>query len=119
MAAIHVLEHFYKWEVASILREWRRILKPGGKLILELPCMNKVADYMGWAALYKIDMLDFMSMHSLYGDDKHEDPAMCHKWAWFKDPLENLLKDVGFAEVNFVEPRYHFLFRDQRFECVK
>ena len=35
--AIHVIEHFYHWEVGDLLREWVRVLKPGGKLILECP----------------------------------------------------------------------------------
>lgn len=35
--AVHVVEHFWRWEVADILREWVRVLKPGGKMILECP----------------------------------------------------------------------------------
>ena len=35
--AVHVVEHFWRWEVVNILKEWLRVLKPGGKLILELP----------------------------------------------------------------------------------
>jgi predicted SAM-dependent methyltransferase len=46
VAAIHVLEHFYEWEVYDLLTEWKRVLKPGGKMILELPCMDKVFAYV-------------------------------------------------------------------------
>ena len=35
--AVHVVEHFYYWEVIPLLKSWRRLLKPGGKLILECP----------------------------------------------------------------------------------
>ena len=26
--AVHVIEHFWRWEVVSILKEWVRVLKP-------------------------------------------------------------------------------------------
>ena len=32
--AVHVVEHFWRWEVVDILKEWVRVLKPGGKMIL-------------------------------------------------------------------------------------
>ena len=27
--ALHVIEHFYRWEVEEVLAEWRRLLSPG------------------------------------------------------------------------------------------
>ncbi len=33
--AIHVVEHFWRWEVVNVLTEWVRVLKPGGKMVLE------------------------------------------------------------------------------------
>jgi predicted SAM-dependent methyltransferase len=39
--AIHVLEHIQRWETEDVLKEWRRVLKPGGKLIIEVPCLDK------------------------------------------------------------------------------
>lgn len=119
VAAIHVLEHFYRWEVESILIEWRRILKPGGVLIIELPCMDKICNYMAWCTDNKQDMLPFMSIHALYGDDKHRDPAMCHKWGWFTTQLKDTLMRVGFSKIEQCTPLYHFPFRDQRWECTK
>ncbi len=119
VAAIHVLEHFYEWEAKALLTEWKRILKPGGKLILELPCMDKIFGYVIWCIQHKSSMEAFMTVHALYGDPKHEDPGMCHKWGWFKHPLFELLERVGWSKIEDCEPRYHFEFRDQRWECTK
>ena len=35
--SVHVVEHFWRWEVEQVLSEWVRVLKPKGKLILECP----------------------------------------------------------------------------------
>jgi SAM-dependent methyltransferase len=35
--SVHVVEHFWRWEVRDILREWVRVLKPGGRMIVECP----------------------------------------------------------------------------------
>ena len=119
VAAIHVVEHFYKWEVKPLLLEWKRILKPGGKMILELPCMEKVFMYIAHALSNEEPLMEFMTLHALYGDAKHEDPAMCHRWGWFKDELGTVLADVGMQDIRFKTPKYHFAVRDMRFECLK
>lgn len=119
VAAIHVLEHFYAWEVADILREWKRILKPGGKLILELPCMDKVLGYALYCVQNNEDLMPFMTLHAWWGDPQHKSVEMTHKWGWFTKPMSDMLHSVGFSSVEQAEPRYHFPFRDMRFECVK
>ena len=119
VAAIHVLEHFYEWEVADLLTEWKRVLKPGGKMILELPCMDKVFAYVTNCVHSKEPLQPFMTMWALYGDPKHKSEAMCHKWGWFQNPLRNMLESVGMTEIKFCEPNYHFPFRDMRVECYK
>jgi ubiquinone/menaquinone biosynthesis C-methylase UbiE len=119
VAAIHVLEHFYEWEVADLLTEWKRVLKPGGKMILELPCMDKVFAYVSNCVINKEPLQPFMTLLALYGDPKHKSEAMCHKWGWFQNPLRNMLESVGMTEIKFCEPNYHFPFRDMRVECLK
>ena len=119
VAAIHVLEHFYQWEAEEVLTEWRRILKPGGKMILELPCMDKVLRYIGLCIEKKEPLQDFMTAFALWGDPKYKDPAMCHRWGWSMKQLHDVMENVGMREIEFVEPRYHFKFRDMRVEAIK
>ena len=119
VAAIHVVEHVHEWEVLPMIREWRRILKPGGKMILELPCMNKVFNYMAWCHQTKQSILGFMSLDALYGDTVYRNPAMCHKWGWFIEPFRKMLAAAEMRNIECCDPRYHFQFRDMRWECVK
>ncbi len=119
VAAIHVLEHFYEWEVFDVLTEWKRILKPNGKMILELPCMDKVFAYVHNCVVSKQPLQPFMTLLALYGDPKHKQSAMCHKWGWFQEPLRQMLESVGMERIEFCVPKYHFPFRDMRIECYK
>ncbi len=119
VAAIHVLEHLYEWDAFRALTEWKRILKPGGTLILELPCMDKVFMYIGRCVEANEPILTFMSSHVFWGDPKHHDPLMCHRWGYFIGPLKQLLEQVGFSHIERQEARYHHPCRDMRWECVK
>lgn len=42
--ASHVLEHFGRWEYRDVLREWQRVLAPGGVLRLAVPDFAACAD---------------------------------------------------------------------------
>lgn len=119
-AAIHVIEHFYQWEAPEVLKEWLRVLKPGGKLILECPCLDKVYEYIvklvqsGHATKSQ-----FMTTFVFWGDPKYRDPYMVHRWGYFKETLVELMQSVGFRDVTVEEPRYHFAMRDMRVTGVK
>jgi SAM-dependent methyltransferase len=119
VAAIHVLEHFYEWEAEPLLREWARILKPGGKMILELPCMDKVFAYIADAVKHGRGIQPFMTLDALYGDRKEHAVPMAHKFGWFGRDLMDLLKKIGMTDVKFLDPKYHFRFRDMRIEATK
>lgn len=116
--AIHVIEHFYIWEVMDVLRHWRKILKTNGKLFLELPCGEKVIGHAAQAILCGSDPAPAI-MFGLYGDYRYKDPLMCHRWLYTSDMMQNLLKEVGFTAVYDEEPKYHVKVRDMRWVAMK
>jgi len=91
--AVHILEHFYEWEVPGVLSEWKRVLKPGGKLIMEMPDIFKAARNL------LEGQSDMWAMWPMYGDNTLKDPLMCHKWGWSYKTLSPLLKELGFTSV--------------------
>lgn len=112
---IHVIEHFYQWEAPVVLAEWRRVLKRGGSLILELPNIRKACQN-----LLK-GRSDQMSMWALYGNPDDHFPYNAHKWGYTPGTLDKLLAQVGFEMIEFKPPETHGrkLDRDMRVEAVR
>lgn len=116
--SIHLIEHLYKWHVMDALREWYRILKPNGKLIIECPNIAFVCSWL-------LDSQDFdenpnnLGINALYGDPSYRDPHMTHKWGYTPVTLEILLRKVGFREVIQKVAETHVKERDFRIEAKK
>lgn len=111
--AIHVIEHFYLWEVTSLLMEWRRVLLPGGKIILECPDLEKASQ------LFLKGAKDQMGMWAFYGNPTLKNPLHCHKWGYSPSSLEEQLRKAGFKGCVVKEPQFKFKERDMRMEAYK
>lgn len=119
--AIHLFEHLYRWECDGVLREWRRLLKVGGLLVLEMPdllktCKNVVDGVRGGKHP------DQLTMWSLYGDPRDKDQHMTHRWAWHPASLSELLAEHGFSEMKEKPTQFHRAgkeYRDFRMEARK
>ena len=98
--AVHFVEHFYYWEVIPLLKSWRRLLKPGGKLILECPTLLYACQMIveNPAICSQAGKAGQMSMWPLYGDPSWKDQLMCHDWAYTPDSLKAVLLEAGFVQ---------------------
>ena len=113
--ALHLIEHFYLWEAPAVLAEWRRLLRPAGKLTLELPNLRKACENV------LAGRADQMAMWPLYGDPGHRDPFMCHRWGYTPETITALLQANGFSSVQVLPPKTHGgnPQRDMRVEAIK
>lgn len=116
LMAIHVFEHIYPHDAMTALQEWRRLLIPGGKLILEMPDIVKCA-----RNLLK-GQPDHLSLLGMFGENKngrHEDD---HKWGWTFRTLCPLVKSAGFKDVIEKTTVFHKKgrnVRDFRLEAIR
>ena len=101
LQAMHALEHVYAWEAPNLLAEWRRLLRPGGLLVLELPNLEHAARNL------LEGQKDQMSMWPLYGDPSWRDPYMCHRYGYTPKTLEALLTAGGFSSILHMPPQTH------------
>lgn len=119
VAAIHVFEHFYYWDVANVLMEWKRVLKTGGSLILELPDMKKIMGHIMHRMKKGESPHPRFSWLAIWGDPVYKDPAMCHKWGYTSDDVVRLLQTAGFVNMRVEQPKYHYPQRDMRIVAIK
>jgi predicted SAM-dependent methyltransferase len=85
--AIHLFEHLYRWEVEGALREWGRLLQPGGLLILELPDLVKCCKNYLEGRMRGGKNPDQLARWGIYGDPRSGNPYMNHRWGYSPDEL--------------------------------
>uniref|UniRef100_B8HX12 Methyltransferase type 11 domain-containing protein n=1 Tax=Cyanothece sp. (strain PCC 7425 / ATCC 29141) TaxID=395961 RepID=B8HX12_CYAP4 len=93
--ASHVLEHFYynvNSELLCTLREWRRVLVPGGQLLISVPDLRTLCWLYLNPNLLPMERLHIMRM--MFGGQLNEHDV--HKVGLDVDILALYLGDAGF-----------------------
>jgi predicted SAM-dependent methyltransferase len=93
--ASHVLEHFSHLRTLDVLKEWRRVLKKGGKAYIAVP------DFRAVLNIYKEFGMVTWVTHMLYGDQEY--PLAYHYTIFDSESLPNLLHEAGFSLVQQVQ----------------
>lgn len=120
--AIHLFEHLYRWEIDSALAEWRRLLKPGGLLILELPNLVKCCENYLAGRMRGGKDPDQLARWGIYGDPRTENHWMNHRWGYSPSELMAILHERGFIRAVEVPTQFHPAgrsHRDMRIEAFK
>ncbi len=110
--ACHIFEHLNPYKVGEILLEWKRVIKPGGKLIMEMPdilelCKNfEKADKNG---RYRL-------LNCIYGTTQIEHP---HVFGWYPEILNDHLIYAGFENILFMPAKVDHWGFNLRVECGK
>jgi ubiquinone/menaquinone biosynthesis C-methylase UbiE len=119
---IHIVEHFWRWEIIDVMREWIRVLKTGRKLIIECPnllsaCKELVNDPINASSHGKYGQ---KTMWVLYGDPSWKDPFMMHKWGYTPQSLAQLMHECGLKNIQQEKAQFKLKEpRDMRITGIK
>ena len=110
MRACDIIEHFSYRDTLRVLAEWRRVLKPGGRIFIQCPNAKLIAkSWLEGTLPIMGDMpIDFSASYWIMGGQ--EDDTFAKKgddWRWnahytlfSPESLEFYLKMVGFSSVS-------------------
>lgn len=101
----HVLEHFdYKKELLQTLKEWRRVLEPGGKLYVSVPDLDVLCRlFLDRKQLSGNER--FLVMRMMFGG--HVDEYDYHLVGLNDELLAAFLQEAGFVDIRRV-PAFGF-----------
>ena len=123
----HLLEHLTYKDAFMALKEWHRILKKGGTLLIELPNLQRCVEMIynkepGEA--FKYALIGIYGGGYLPDKSRPDSIHQLHKSGWTLDYLKDSLLSMGFSKVNSIPitqewrkaSQYN---RDMRLECTK
>jgi predicted SAM-dependent methyltransferase len=98
----HVLEHFHTWDVPGALREWARVLRPRGWMMVCVPDFDWVVrQYRKDPSVLSVkgDPRDAAVLISLYGESFHTPKPWYEHWMIYNfESLGGLLRAHGGLE---------------------
>ncbi len=109
LLVIHAFEHLNPYYVQSILTDWLRILKPGGKLIMEMPDIEALCEQFT-----KTESLQkrYGILNAIYGsvnttnDGEPSDITSPHLFGWWRDSLYDMLHNIGYTNIQFMPEQF-------------
>lgn len=114
--AIHLVEHIYPHDLHATLVEWHRLLKPGGRLVLEMPDIEKCCRNL----IKGTD--ESLSLRGIYGDNPNGSHWDDHKTGWSFRTLAPVVANAGFRSIVEKQTEFHKKgrgIRDFRLEAMK
>jgi predicted SAM-dependent methyltransferase len=113
--ASHVLEHFdFKGALVRALKQWHRVLKPGGKIYISVPNLEVLCRFFAMKDEFTLKQR-MMLMHMMFGG--HESSDDYHYTGFDVDILGQFLAKAGFTRM---EPVEEFgIFEDTSAVCIK
>jgi len=93
--ASHILEHFKHIHTSDILKEWRRVLKPGGVLKISVPDFRRAVEIY-----LQTGMKDWI-VYFLWGDQLYD--GADHRQGFDEGRLRSYLEKAGFTDISVVE----------------
>lgn len=103
--ASHVFEHLNPYHSLDILKDWNRVLRPGGKLIMEMPNIEELCKRFVTASTgerYGILNAIYGSVNTT-GEGGPDNITSPHLFGWWPQSLHDHLTNAGFVDIQFMD----------------
>jgi SAM-dependent methyltransferase len=117
----HNLEHVYSHEVPVVLRNFFRVLRPGGEALITMPDLQQVAQLVARGKLedvaYQSPAGPIAPLDILYGHRasvQQGNEFMSHRTGFTARTLTQKLTDAGFVDVTVTAPKDFSLWASAR-----
>lgn len=100
--ASDVLEHLPTNDVYRTLKEWRRVLKPGGEITIRIPHLTKIFRKALRGSLSANVVIRLIYGNQKYGGEEH--PGNFHRSGLTEDQICRIMRRVGFKVVSVESP---------------
>ncbi|WP_152053992.1 class I SAM-dependent methyltransferase [Tautonia marina] len=112
----HTVDHFTRWQAMDMFADWYRMIKPGGKVAMELADFNRCVLWLFHPSRRKREL----ARNQFYGNQWDRIDYETHRYVWSAGELKKALKEIGFSRVTISHAtQTHHPGRDMRIEATK
>ena len=112
----HTLEHFTRWEAIDMLGDWHRMLRTGGRLVIETPDFRRCVLWLFHPRRNKRRLARRM----FYGNQWNRIDYETHRYVWSSREIRAVLAQIGFSRVVVThQTETHYPGRDMRIDARK
>ncbi len=101
--ASHLFEHLNPYHCLDILKGWWRVLRPGGKLVMEMPDIEQLCKRFVTASIgerYGILNAVYGSVNTT-GEGDQSNITSPHLFGWWPQSIADHLMNAGFVDITF------------------
>jgi predicted SAM-dependent methyltransferase len=112
----HTIDHFTRWEAIDMLRDWFRMLKPGGLIVIEAADFNRCIFWL----FHPNGRNRQLARNQFYGNQWDRIDYETHRYVWSARELRSVLREIGFRRVESSHAtQTHYPGRDMRITAAK
>jgi len=121
--ASHVIEHLPQFQAPVVMKKWYETLKPGGKLIMELPDLEGLCkDFLEQSEEERF--ITTMCIYGASGDCVNEESirngtSSPHLWGYTPSNISSILNYIGFKDIEILPSQGPHPGKNFRIETIK
>lgn len=123
--ASHVIEHIPQHRAIELLTKWYNVLKPGSKLIMEMPNLEELCKDFANASDQQRYIITLCIYGAFLGEDTPRESdikngvATPHLWGYYPKIMTEILQNIGFKEIKILPVQGLHPGKNFRVEAIK